>query len=852
MHSKYHIFNIVALAVLLVASCFADSAAAQAPWNPSMWGTSDTSVKYNYGVYDWPVSPCPEVQIKQKHDHTSLKQYRAQGWDTVINCTNMQQGIELSCIPFIPTRDFNGQYTVDPIPYDPPDTTFAYGTQGTSMKMPVSTDDDFAERPTYIPFRFFFFGIEKRAFVLGANGLITFDTTAKGRYCPWAFNATLPWTNSKSNVPNGLGCTKNNMRDAIYGIYEDTHPIASYLHGDQGIYYGIQGEYPCRKIICSWNGIPAFPGSRNQNNRSTYQIVCYEGSNIIEVHVKRRAVNSAWQGGRGLLGIQNATGEPQVTGATGQSNMFVHGGAPAAYFPQGYNLLTSGVDSCVAFRFTPQDNTSTQRVAKWYRIFDNDSIVELSQLTNETPEAINDTNGYYRPLGFDLTNRPFLSLAHVNPRCVSRYMFQLFFLDAGDSAYYLSDTIVVGIDTAVNMTLRPTGGSSADHQLNLCAGQEGRMTLEFPELQDTARVAFTLTRMSDNTVLADSLLTLGQMYLDEQTKLKRIPIILQPEATAHGVQPGVIDSINVQCYVQFVSGCEQFVNLQVCAYPNYDTVVDTGICQGEHFLWDLNGQSYSASTTTPQVTLHTATAQCDSVVHLHLTVSDTSHTLFPVSACKPYTWINGVTYYESNTATAYRDTVHLRNHWGCDSTVQLAFTMTPMTPIIEASLDHFDFNNLNVELTDVSTGGNGRTWLFPNGDPQYGQVAYYTIPYNADSAVIHMIETSPYGCIDTATVVIPFRRDVIWAPNIFTPDLPDNGNDHFHSVSTHLLREQTLIYNRFGELIFQCEEIDCHWDGTDRSGNPCPQGTYVYIIRYTTEYAPYETQLLKGSVTLVR
>lgn len=819
----------------------------QLPWTPAQWGESDTSVKYNYGRFEWPVTPCPEVQIKQKHDHTPLKQYRAQGWDTVVNCDTRR--IELSCIPFIPTKDFNGQYTVDVIPYDPPDPTFSRGT-----KMPVTTDDDFAAEATAIPFPFFFFGLQKSSFVLGANGLITFDASAAGRYCPWEFNATLPWTDSKTGVPNGLGCTKNNMRDAIYGIYEDTHPIASYLHGNQGIYYGIQDEEPCRKIICSWNGIPTFPGSRNQDNRCTYQIVCYEGSNIIEVHVKHRGVNSNWQGGRGLLGIQNATGAPQVNGGLGSPTMSVHAGAPAAYYPQGYNLLTTEVDS-VAFRFSPQDNTSTQRVAKWYRILDNDTVVELSKYSATTPEAVDDTNGYFYDLKHN-TAMPFLTYAVVEPTRTSRYVFHLFFIDAAGNQYNLRDTIVVGVDRSEELTLRPSDATPADHQMDVCASDEARMTLEYPELQDTLQVSFSLKRLSgtDSIALPDSLLTFGSLYLDEQTKMKRMPLILRTDAL--GGEGNKIDTINVHFFVRFISGCEKYVDLMVRVFPRYDTVDYQGICQGESYLWPLDGQSYTATTTTPQVTLQSI-ARCDSVVHLNLTVSDTSYTLYPVSACKPYTWDtavggNGRTYYESNTATVGSDTVQLVNDWGCDSTVQLVFTMTPMTPIIDASLDYFDFNHLDVVLTDVSTGGNGRTWLFPNGDPQYGTVAYYSAPYNIDSAVIMMVETSPYGCIDTAYVNIPFRRDVIWVPNVFSPDVPDHGNDRFHSVSNRLLREQTLVYNRFGELVFRCEEIDCEWDGTDRFGNPCPQGSYVYVIRYTTEYAPHDTQTIKGTVTLVR
>ena len=425
-------------------------------------------------------------------------------------------------------------------------------------------------------------------------------------------------------------------------------------------------------------------------------------------------------------------------------------------------------------------------------------------------------------------------------------------MDAAGHWYYLYDTITVGVDRSKDVTLRPSYGTPADHQMDICTGDDAHITMEFPELQDTLETHFTLTRLNGgtSTTLDNSLLTLGEIYIDEQTSRKRLPLLLTPD-TAANLQPGAIDSVRLQVHVTFVSGCDTTVTFLVRTFPNYDTTEYHGICYGDTFHWDLDGHNYTAATTAPQVTLHTVGTQCDSVVHLNLSVSDISHTIDHIEACKPIQW-HGRWYYETNTAPAATDTVHSINCWGCDSVTQLEFILTPMTPIIDASLDHFDFNNLTVQLTDVSTGGNSRTWYFPTGDPQSSRETFYTAPYDIDSALIMMVEYSPYGCIDTATVTIPFRRDVIWVPNTFTPDIPDGGNDHFHSVSTHLVKEQTLIYNRFGQLIFRCEEIDCPWDGTYANGEPCPQGTYIYVIRYVTEYAPRETQVLRGSVTLLR
>ena len=833
---KKQYIKYILLAILLYGPIICPKVHAQ---STPPFGPSDPSELPECGDYQWPLvqSPCPEVQIKQKHDHTPLKQYRANGWDTVVTCAT--RTLTLSCMPYLPVEKFNGQYTVDTIPYNPPDPTFAQGT-----KMPVTTDDDFAAEPTSIPFSFFFFGLQKNAFVLGANGMITFDTTAAGRYCPWKFNSKLPWPDSTNKAPASLDCTKNNMRDAIYGIYEDTHPIASYLSGDQGIYYGIQDEEPCRKIICSWNGIPTFPGSRNKNNRCTYQIVCYEGSNIIEVHIKRRGVNTLWQSGHGLIGIQNANGNAQVTGEWNEPTSLVRKGSPAAFYPENANYLTDSLEY-IAFRFTPHGSTNYK--AHWYRIFDDGSdSVELPLIT----ETTTDPNGYFTPMGYTMGTCPTLTTAVVSPTETSRYVFHLKFRNAANYWYNLYDTITIGIDTSRDLTIRPTNGTAADHQMDICAGNNAQVMVEFPELQDTNQVIVTIRRTKNGTTttLPDSLFTMGQMYTHPQTSMKRIPALFKPDATSQNTQPGEIDSVYIHLSVDFKSGCHNTAELLVRTLPTYDTVEKHGICQGETFTWEVDGNTYTKTTTEPKAVLQSV-GGCDSVVHLDLNVSDNSYFIDQHRDCKPITWLNGKTYSQNNDATAATDTVILKNQWGCDSVVQLDFQIRPMTPMIDADLNFFDYEHLDVTLTDISTGGDSRRWILPNSSDKTDPVVYYTIPYELDSARIMLIESSTFGCTDTATLTIPFRRDVIWFPNVFTPTA--DNNNRFGSRSRHLLKQKTYIYNRFGELVFECDEIDCQWDGTDLSGKMCQQGSYIYLVRYITEYDPHTTHTMKGNVTIL-
>jgi K+-transporting ATPase c subunit len=81
------------------------------------------------------------------------------------------------------------------------------------------------------------------------------------------------------------------------------------------------------------------------------------------------------------------------------------------------------------------------------------------------------------------------------------------------------------------------------------------------------------------------------------------------------------------------------------------------------YTW-IDGVTYSASTTSPQVTL-TAANGCDSIVSLDLTIDSSLSSTDQVVACNSYTWIDGVTYSASTTSPQ----VTLTAANGCDSRI---------------------------------------------------------------------------------------------------------------------------------------------------------------------------------------
>ena len=92
---------------------------------------------------------------------------------------------------------------------------------------------------------------------------------------------------------------------------------------------------------------------------------------------------------------------------------------------------------------------------------------------------------------------------------------------------------------------------------------------------------------------------------------------------------------------------------------------------------------------------------------------------------------------------------------------------------------------------------------------------------------------------------------LLYIPNAFTPN-NDGQNDIFRPYGYDLeLTEFTMaIYNRWGELLFETNNIDSGWDGSF-NGKKAPNGTYVWKINAKEKYTPIIHNNW-GKITLTR
>lgn len=178
-------------------------------------------------------------------------------------------------------------------------------------------------------------------------------------------------------------------------------------------------------------------------------------------------------------------------------------------------------------------------------------------------------------------------------------------------------------------------------------------------------------------------------------------------------------------------------------------------------------------------------------------------------------------------------------------------------PIASFSPSSTLINNFDpqVYFDNTSTGAVTYDWNFGDGS----QMIHTESPiyaFNEEQPGIYnvqLIAYSPLGCSDTAYATIQLTEEVIfYVPNTFTPD-DDDYNPTFQPVFTAGYDPYDftlLIFNRWGEILFESHNADIGWDGT-YGGGLVQDGTYTWKIEFKTT-ANDERKLVVGHVNILR
>jgi len=116
-----------------------------------------------------------------------------------------------------------------------------------------------------------------------------------------------------------------------------------------------------------------------------------------------------------------------------------------------------------------------------------------------------------------------------------------------------------------------------------------------------------------------------------------------------------------------------------------------------------------------------------------------------------------------------------------------------------------------------------------------------------------VIVTDENACQNTATVTVNLREGIcdfpyIFVPSGFTPN--SDGENDLLFVRGNFIDELTfMIYNRWGDKVFETTNQTIGWDGSS-NGKALPSGVFGYYLNATCKNG--ETYQRQGNVTLIR
>ena len=205
------------------------------------------------------------------------------------------------------------------------------------------------------------------------------------------------------------------------------------------------------------------------------------------------------------------------------------------------------------------------------------------------------------------------------------------------------------------------------------------------------------------------------------------------------------------------------------------------------------------------------------------------------------------------TAGAYDVVLEVTSNMGCSYSIIQSIVVQGSPNADFTFTDGDIIVGGEVGFNDLSSGGNEWYWVFGDGfGTDSEQNPTYTYSTAGSYNVIQRV-TNSFGCSDTAlyTIVILPNEDDYYPPVIpsgFSPN-GDGENDVLYVRGGPFESVMLRVYNNWGNLIFESNDVNIGWDGTHK-GKELPKGDYVYsaivVAEDGTEY------IKKGSISIIR
>ena len=219
------------------------------------------------------------------------------------------------------------------------------------------------------------------------------------------------------------------------------------------------------------------------------------------------------------------------------------------------------------------------------------------------------------------------------------------------------------------------------------------------------------------------------------------------------------------------------------------------------------------------------------------------------------TGTGGAPTYTYGTEGTFDVTLTATSANGCEDAITIPITVHP-NPVANFSAPDVCVNGDPTLFNDLSTisGGTITSWSWDFGDgstplPYSISNSSETHTYNEGGTfTVTLVVKNAGPCFDTLTRELCVSEIPFFIADIFSPN-GDGANDILYVRSSEAEKIEFLVFDRWGNLLFESDDVNIGWDGTYK-GRKAEEGVYFYSIKMTLSSG--EEVLEKGDITLIR
>lgn len=193
------------------------------------------------------------------------------------------------------------------------------------------------------------------------------------------------------------------------------------------------------------------------------------------------------------------------------------------------------------------------------------------------------------------------------------------------------------------------------------------------------------------------------------------------------------------------------------------------------------------------------------------------------------TSLNLVSYY---TDSGNYTITHIIEKNGCRDTIVKNIRVS-QDPIARFSYDTICLRDY-INYKNNSIGANlTYTWFYGDGNSNNQAASSFQYLYTQENTYnVTLAVNGNNGCYDTITKPVEVVDCEVIMPNVFSPN-NDNNNETFHPVSLKGVELYNYkIFNRWGTLLYETDDMNKPWNGKTNDGNDCSDGVYYWFVSY--------------------